>query len=127
MTTNDPDIENAIRALRDAFSRKINVKDSEIITLRGECAAKDSEIKELQLRIAQLENQLLKADNRISDMSKSVSKLTSFKQQILESIADDDLSSLRGALGRERMSDGVRLSSPQSDQSCTHSSLGIYH
>jgi hypothetical protein len=45
---------------------------------------------ELSLRISTLESQLSKSDKKISDMSKIVQKLHSFKQQVYESFVEDD-------------------------------------
>lgn len=48
----------------------------------------------METKISQLEKQLERADKRLVDMSKSLSKLHHFKQNVLESFEVNDLESL---------------------------------
>ena len=51
-------------------------------------------------RINTLESQQTKHEKKISEMSRAVSKLASFKQSVLESLAnDDEMDELKGMVG----------------------------
>lgn len=92
-------LEESLKNIRDCFIGQLANKDLEVTNLKGEMAKRDNEHKEvesqLSLRITQLEQQLARSDKRIAEMSKSVSKLASFKQNVLSSFADD-LEEFRG-------------------------------
>ncbi|KAI9342766.1 hypothetical protein DFJ73DRAFT_842329 [Zopfochytrium polystomum] len=95
----DQDFENGIRILREAHSKKIGMRDSELAQLRLDLSRKEAENKELVNRIAQLEGQLSRSEKRITEMSRVVSKLASFKQSVMESLAnDDELEEIRGVV-----------------------------
>ncbi|KAJ3107132.1 hypothetical protein HDU97_004825 [Phlyctochytrium planicorne] len=86
----DQEFENGIRILREAFSKKLSLRESEIVQLRGELARKEAEVKDLSHRVSQLESQVARGDKRIAEMSRAVSKLASFKQAVMDSLATDD-------------------------------------
>ncbi|TPX59978.1 hypothetical protein SpCBS45565_g07617 [Spizellomyces sp. 'palustris'] len=85
----DQDFEAGIRLIRESYSKRIAAKDEEIKVLREDLGVKDSEVKDLTARIQTLELQLGRADKRMAEMSRAVAKLASFKQSVMESLADD--------------------------------------
>ncbi|KAI8844925.1 hypothetical protein BC829DRAFT_280984 [Chytridium lagenaria] len=89
-TAMDQDFENGIRILREAFTKKLSLRESEIVQLRGELGRKEAEVKDLNHRVGQLEAQVARGDKRIAEMSRAVSKLASFKQAVMDSLASDD-------------------------------------
>ncbi|KAJ1559905.1 hypothetical protein HK405_008917, partial [Cladochytrium tenue] len=111
----DQDFESGIRILREAHLKKVAMKDTEISQLRSELAHRESENKELQARVQQLESQLTHSDRRAAEMSRVVSKLASFKQSVMESLAnDEDVEELRAGIasaGSARAT-GAGVSSP---------------
>jgi hypothetical protein len=52
-------------------------------------------LSELVMRVGQLESQLTKADKKISDMSRSVSKLHHFKQSVMDSFGAEDIGEIK--------------------------------
>ncbi|KAJ3185900.1 hypothetical protein HK101_009756 [Irineochytrium annulatum] len=78
----DQDFENGIRILRETHSKKVALKDAEIMQLRSELTRKENENK--------LQVQCARSDKRIAEMSRAVSKLASFKQAVMDSLANDD-------------------------------------
>ncbi|KND04851.1 uncharacterized protein SPPG_00551 [Spizellomyces punctatus DAOM BR117] len=85
----DQDFEAGIRLIRESYSKRIAAKDEEIKVLRENLGMKDSEVKDLTARMQTLELQLGRADKRMAEMSRAVAKLASFKQSVMESLADD--------------------------------------
>ncbi|KAJ1558556.1 hypothetical protein HK405_013421, partial [Cladochytrium tenue] len=71
---------------------------------------------ELQARVQQLESQLTRSDRRVAEMSRVVSKLASFKQSVMESLAnDDEVEELRAGIasaGASARAAGTGASSP---------------
>ncbi|CAG8684039.1 10526_t:CDS:2, partial [Ambispora leptoticha] len=53
--------------------------------------------KDLQLRIVELEARLAKSDKRIADLSKLVTRLNQFRQNVLDSLEENDLSDFNNA------------------------------
>ncbi|KAJ3216963.1 hypothetical protein HDU67_008692 [Dinochytrium kinnereticum] len=110
----DQEFENGVRVLREAFAKKVSLRESEIVQLRGELGRKEAEVKDLLHRVSQLEAQVARGDKRIAEMSRAVSKLASFKQAVMDSLASDDASALSYAVdlnatdseGLNRSSDG---------------------
>ncbi|TPX39652.1 hypothetical protein SeMB42_g05262 [Synchytrium endobioticum] len=91
----DTEFEHSLRQLREAHQKMASAKDAELASLRAETSRKNDEIKDLQTRVSQLEIQLARSDKRIAEMSRAVTKLASFKQSVLESIADEDIEEVR--------------------------------
>ncbi|KAJ3288935.1 hypothetical protein HDU76_007604, partial [Blyttiomyces sp. JEL0837] len=111
----DQDFENGIRMVRDAHSKKAAMKDAEILQLRGELSKKDAEVKELQLRIEQLETLLTRSEKRVTEMSRAVTKLASFKQSVMESLAnDEELEEIRSLTAGDRRSVGATAAATSS-------------
>ncbi|KXS13121.1 hypothetical protein M427DRAFT_59016 [Gonapodya prolifera JEL478] len=119
--------EQGIRIIRDAYQKRLAMKDAEVMHLKSESQKKDTEIKNSQLRISQLEMQLSRADKRIAELSRSAQKLASFKQSVLQSFAEEDLEDVRdrvlnGTKGSDAVEDilervkGFRLGSEESLQ-----------
>ncbi|KAJ3028945.1 hypothetical protein HDV00_009900, partial [Rhizophlyctis rosea] len=86
----DQDFETGLRLIRESFAKKIAQKDSEIAQLRQELARRDAEIKDLTTRNQHLEITNARADKRLVEMTRAVTKLRSFKQIVAEKLADDD-------------------------------------
>ncbi|KAJ3347792.1 hypothetical protein GGF32_006579, partial [Allomyces javanicus] len=90
MRTYEHEFHAGLRQVRDAYAKLVAARDADVLDLRTELARKDAENKELAMRIAQLEAQLGKADKRVEDLTRTVTKLHQFRQQVFESFVDDD-------------------------------------
>ncbi|KAJ3364323.1 hypothetical protein GGF31_000560 [Allomyces arbusculus] len=90
MRTYEHEFHAGLRQVRDAYAKLVAARDADVLDLRTELARKDAENKELVMRIAQLEAQLGKADKRVEDLTRTVTKLHQFRQQVFESFVDDD-------------------------------------
>ncbi|CAG8611229.1 11899_t:CDS:10 [Ambispora gerdemannii] len=90
--TTEQEFETGIRIIRDAYRKKIATKDTEIDALYKDLRRRDAEIQDLQLRIVELEARLAKSDKRIADLSKLVTRLNQFRQNVLDSLEENDLS-----------------------------------
>ncbi|KNE63298.1 hypothetical protein, variant [Allomyces macrogynus ATCC 38327] len=90
MRTYEHEFHAGLRQVRDAYAKLVAARDADVLDLRTELARKDAENKELDMRIAQLEAQLGKADKRAEDLTRTVTKLHQFRQQVFESFVDDD-------------------------------------
>ncbi|KAI9207187.1 uncharacterized protein BJ171DRAFT_596769 [Polychytrium aggregatum] len=86
----DQEFEAGIRLIREAFTKKLGMKELELIQMRGELNRKEVEIKDLTNRLQQLETQLSKSEKRMAEVSRAVQKLTIFKQSVMQSFGDDD-------------------------------------
>ncbi|KAI3656649.1 hypothetical protein MP638_003437 [Amoeboaphelidium occidentale] len=111
----DQEFETGVRLIRDAFSRKLTQKESEVVHLRGEVARKDAEIKELVIKLNHLESQGAQKDRKIAELQRRAQKLSVFKKHVLESFDDDELPP---ELARERSAvSGVEQNSGLSEDS----------
>ncbi|KAJ3188328.1 hypothetical protein HDU85_005479 [Gaertneriomyces sp. JEL0708] len=85
----DQDFQAGIRLIRDSYTKKTAAKDEEIIKLRGDIARKDAEIKDLNARVGSLELHYSRAEKKLAEMSRTIAKLSNFKQSVMESLAND--------------------------------------
>ncbi|KNE72570.1 hypothetical protein AMAG_17012 [Allomyces macrogynus ATCC 38327] len=90
MRTYEHEFHAGLRQVRDAYAKLVASRDADVLNLRTELARKDAENKELAMRITQLEEQLGKADKRVEVLTRTVTKLHQFRQQVFESFVDDD-------------------------------------
>ena len=86
----DQEFETGVRLIRDAYMKKLAQREAEIVALKGDQARKDAQINELSMKVQQLEQQLSKSDKKISEMTRHMSKLSHFKQSVMNSFQDDD-------------------------------------
>ncbi|KAJ3224514.1 hypothetical protein HDU81_008489, partial [Chytriomyces hyalinus] len=84
------DFETCLASLRNAHSRAISGAEAEISQLQSDLARKDAELKDLSTRLSLTENQLSLAEKRVVELSRSLSKLATFKQTVMASLQNDD-------------------------------------
>ena len=90
----EPDFENGVRMIREAFRVQLANKEAQIVKLTADSARKDAHVKDLEVRISQLESQLLKSEKRSMEMTKILGKLQHFKQNVMHSFDTDELDAL---------------------------------
>jgi chromosome segregation ATPase len=81
----DQEFESGVRLIRDAFTKKLAQKESEILHLKSEAARKDSLIASLQLQLSGTCEQLDGVERERQEMQRTVQKLSHFKQSVLDS------------------------------------------
>ncbi|ORX79106.1 hypothetical protein BCR32DRAFT_294641 [Anaeromyces robustus] len=94
----ESEFENAVNAVRNAFNNKITEKDSEVILLRNELIQKQNEIKEYIQKISHLENYIYKCDRKMNEMAKIITKLSTFKKNVLQSFGEEDIEEYKNKL-----------------------------
>ncbi|KAI9103233.1 hypothetical protein DFS34DRAFT_646621 [Phlyctochytrium arcticum] len=87
--TAESDFNLSILAVRNAHTKRITKYEEENRLLRGELSRRDNEIKDLRENNKLLDLKLATSYKRIQEMSRAVSKLASFKQSVMESLASD--------------------------------------
>ncbi|KAG4106379.1 hypothetical protein H8356DRAFT_1323858 [Neocallimastix lanati (nom. inval.)] len=98
----ESEFENAVNAVRNVFNNKMSEKDSEVILLRNELNQKKNEIKDYIQKIEHLESQIYKSEKKMNEMSKLITKLSSFKKNILQSLGDEDIEEYKAKYSKNK-------------------------
>ncbi|KAJ3063256.1 hypothetical protein HDU98_000916, partial [Podochytrium sp. JEL0797] len=95
--------EVALASIRTAHLKALGAQDDELKSLRRQLDAKDQEAKDLSARLSQTEHLLRQAEKRVAEMTRSVTKLATFKQTVMASLQneeeDEGLDNLMSGLG----------------------------
>ncbi|KAI8913990.1 hypothetical protein DFJ77DRAFT_56338 [Powellomyces hirtus] len=85
----DQDFDAGLRLAKESYQKKVVEKDAEIARRNAELDVKDIEIKELRKQLDKLTRQYKFARTRMAEMSKAITKLASFKQNVMASLNED--------------------------------------
>ncbi|EPZ32203.1 hypothetical protein ROZALSC1DRAFT_29800 [Rozella allomycis CSF55] len=84
-------LENQFEEIRKTFRQGLSLQDQELKQLQEELVKKDSRIEELQRMVMHLENELTRSHQKNEDLAKGLSKLTTFRQMIVETLDEEDI------------------------------------
>ncbi|KAJ3160013.1 hypothetical protein HDU86_001278 [Geranomyces michiganensis] len=113
----DQDFETGLQLAREAFQKKIAAKDEELKQLLFEIATKDKEIKDLNARLDKINHQYSQARSRMADMSAAITKLATFKENVIASLREEP--ELEDVSDTEQLSGPARRDSSVSRESST--------
>ena len=96
------ELDKIVESLQNLFA-KVSTKEHEITQLKSDFSKRESKyeklIQQLQSTITNLETDIQKADNRVSEMTRTIQHLTSFKMNVVGAFGEEkDLNQVRSSL-----------------------------
>ncbi|KAI3633288.1 hypothetical protein MIR68_008235 [Amoeboaphelidium protococcarum] len=85
------EFEAGVRLIREAYSKRLAQKETEVVSLRGENARHRALIEDLQRQNKQLVDENLELNQKLTDLNKNLNKLNQFRSTVLQSFSESGL------------------------------------